>query len=59
MPHSRAYPQGPMLFNGRTHQVFGQQYISRIENGRLVRVHTTAIEESFYPDEVDYTRQPL
>jgi branched-chain amino acid transport system substrate-binding protein len=59
MPHSRAYPQGPMRFNGRTHQVFGQQYISRVENGRLVRVHTTTIDESLYPDEVDYTQQPL
>ncbi|WP_113912183.1 ABC transporter substrate-binding protein [Roseovarius dicentrarchi] len=59
MPHSRAYPQGPMRFNGRTHQVFGQQYISRVEDGRLVRVHTTTIDESLYPDKVDYTQQPL
>src|SRR5699024_4373457 len=59
MPHSRAYPQGPMRFNGRTHQVFGQQYISRVEDGRLMRVHTTDIDESLYPDEVDYTQEPL
>jgi len=59
MPHSRAHPQGPKLFNGKTHQVFGQQHISRVEDGFLNRVHTTAIEESFYPDEVDYTTRPF
>ncbi len=59
IPHSREWPQGPMQFNGRTHQVFGEQHISRIEDGRLVRVHTAGIEEGFYPDEVDYTQQPF
>ncbi|WP_397542813.1 ABC transporter substrate-binding protein [Roseovarius salis] len=59
MPHSRAHPQGAKVFNGKTHQVFGHQYISRVEDGFLRRVHTTPIEASFYPDEVDYTTQPL
>ena len=59
MPHSNDHPQGAKRFNGKTHQVFGHQYISRVENGRLVRVHTTSIEDTFYPDEVDYTTQPL
>jgi branched-chain amino acid transport system substrate-binding protein len=26
-----------------------------MEGGKLVRVHQTAIEDGFYPDEVDYT----
>ena len=56
-PESRAHPQGPKVFNGKTHQVFGVQYISRVENSRLVVQHRTAIEDGFYPDEVDYTRQ--
>lgn len=55
MPHSNEHPQGAKLFNGKTHQVFGHQYISRVENGDLVKVHTTSIEDTFYPDEVDYT----
>jgi branched-chain amino acid transport system substrate-binding protein len=55
MPHSRAHPQGAKVFNGRTHQVFGQQHISRVANGRLDVVHTTSIEDTFYPDETDYT----
>ena len=55
MPHSREHPQGAKRFNGKTHQVFGHQYISRVEDGFLRRVHTTEIEESIYPDEVDYT----
>lgn len=57
MPESMEHPQGPKLFNGKTHQVFGVQYISRVENGRLVKVHTTSIEDTLYPDEVDYTTQ--
>jgi len=55
MPLSREHVQGDKVFNGRTHQVFGHQYISRVEGGRLVRVHATAIEDSLYPDAVDYT----
>jgi len=57
MAHSRAHPQGAKLFNGRTHQVFGHQYISRVEGGRLNVAHTTSIEDTLYPDEVDYTTQ--
>ncbi len=49
------HPQGPKVFNGKTHQVFGLQSISKVEGGRLVRVHRTAMEDGFYPDEVDYT----
>lgn len=59
MEHSRQHPQGAKLFNGKTHQVFGPQYISRVEDGLLRKVHTTSIEDTFYPDEVDYTTQPF
>ncbi|MEM6887092.1 MAG: ABC transporter substrate-binding protein [Pseudomonadota bacterium] len=57
LPESDLHPQGPKLFNGKTHQAFGVQYISRVENGRLVKVHTTSIADTLYPDEVDYTTQ--
>ena len=59
MPESQAHPQGAKRFNGKTHQVFGHQYISRVEGGKLVKVHTTSIEDTLYPDEVDYTTQAL
>lgn len=59
MPLGRAHPQGDKVFNGRTHQVFGHQFISRVEGGRMTRVHTTAIEDGLYEDEVDYTTQPF
>ncbi|MCX7890086.1 MAG: ABC transporter substrate-binding protein [Rhodobacteraceae bacterium] len=59
MPASNEHPQGDKLFNGRTHQVFGHQYISKVEGGRLVLQHTSSIEDTLYPDEVDYTTQPL
>jgi branched-chain amino acid transport system substrate-binding protein len=49
------HPQGDKVFNGKTHQVFGHQSISKVENGRLAVVHTTSIEDGLYPDEVDYS----
>lgn len=59
MPESLEHPQGAKLFNGKTHQVFGHQYISQVTDGKLVKVHTTSIEDGMYPDEVDYTTQPF
>ncbi|HEV8674608.1 MAG TPA: ABC transporter substrate-binding protein [Methylomirabilota bacterium] len=53
------HPQGPKKFVGRIHQVFGQQFISKVEGRRLKVVHRTAIEDSMYPPEADYTKQPL
>lgn len=53
------HPQGVKTFNGKTHQVFGIQNISKVEAGRLNVVHKTTIEDGLYPDEVDYTTQPL
>lgn len=58
-PAGREHPQGDKIFNGRTHQVFGHQNISKVEGGKLVRVHRTTIEESLYPDMVDYTTMPF
>lgn len=57
IPLSDDHPQGAKVFNGRTHQVFGPQYISKVEGGRLNVVHTAPIEDGMYPDEVDYTTQ--
>ena len=57
MPLSQAHPQGAKVFNGKTHQVFGHQYITKVTNGKLVLAHTTSIEDTLYPDEVDYTSQ--
>ena len=59
MPEGREHPQGPKVFNGKTHQVFGTQYISQVTNGRLNVVQRTSIEDGRYPDMVDYTTQPL
>jgi len=56
MPHSNEHPQGAKVFNGKTHQVFGPQYISKLDGGMLKVQHTTSIEDGFYPDEVDYTK---
>ncbi len=59
MPHSHAHPQGAKRFNGKTHQVFGHQYITQVKDGRLDLAHTTSIEDTLYPDETDYTKQSL
>ncbi|NIS83460.1 MAG: ABC transporter substrate-binding protein [Anaerolineales bacterium] len=53
------HPQGHKKFVGRIHQSFGQQFISEVRNRRLKVVHRTKIEDSLYPTEVDYTKQPL
>ena len=57
MPLSQAHPHGAKMFNGKTHQVFGHQYITQVKGGRLELAHTTSIEDTMYPDEVDYTSQ--
>jgi branched-chain amino acid transport system substrate-binding protein len=49
------HPQGDKVFNGKTHQVFGHQHVSKVEGGKLAVVHTTSIEDGLYPDEVDYS----
>ncbi len=56
MPYGREHPQGAKIFNGRTHQAFGHQHITQVRNRRLELAHTTTIEDTFYPDEVDYTK---
>ncbi|MCP4071694.1 MAG: ABC transporter substrate-binding protein [Hyphomicrobiales bacterium] len=57
IPLSREHPQGAKVFNSKTHQVFGHQYISKVEGGKLKLAHTTSIEDTLYPDETDYTKQ--
>ncbi len=56
---SVGHPQGPKTFAGKIHQAFGQQFISRVEGRKLKVVHRTKIDDSLYPPEADYTKQPL
>ncbi|MBN2631162.1 MAG: ABC transporter substrate-binding protein [Rhodobacteraceae bacterium] len=57
IPASLAHVQGEKVFNGKTHQVFGLQFISRVEGGKLVKVHTSSMEDGMYPDAVDFSTQ--
>jgi branched-chain amino acid transport system substrate-binding protein len=57
IPESEDHPQGSKMFNGKTHQTFGHQYISQVIDGDLVKAHTTSIEDGMYEDEADYTTQ--
>ncbi len=58
-PEGFEHPQGRKTFDGKTHQCFGHQYISVVEDSRLNVVHKTSIEDGLYEPEVDYTTQPL
>jgi branched-chain amino acid transport system substrate-binding protein len=53
------HPQGAKVFNGKTHQVYGSQNISLVENGKLKVVHKTTVEDGMYEPESDYTSMPL
>ena len=58
-PEGNEHPQGDKTFNGKIHQAFGHQNISKVEGGKLKVVHRTAIEDGLYEPEGDYTTQPL
>ncbi len=56
---SNEHPQGTKQFNGKLHQAYGHQFISKVEGQRLNVIHRTAIEDGLYEPEGDYTTQPL
>jgi branched-chain amino acid transport system substrate-binding protein len=58
-PESNEHPQGDKTFDGKLHQVFGHQNISKVEGGKLDVVHRTSIEDGMYEPEADYTTMPL
>jgi branched-chain amino acid transport system substrate-binding protein len=58
-PEGPEHPQGAKTFNGKIHQCFGIQNISKVEGGKLNVVHKTKIEEGLYEPEGDYTTMPL
>ena len=58
-PEGNEHPQGDKIFNGKIHQVFGHQIISKVEGGKLKVVHTTAIEDGLYPDEATTRRMSV
>ncbi|MGU9956117.1 MAG: ABC transporter substrate-binding protein [Arenicellales bacterium WSBS_2016_MAG_OTU3] len=53
------HPQGAKVFNGKLHQCFGQQFVSKVEDGKLNVVHKTSIEDGLYESDTDYTTQAL
>lgn len=59
LPEGKERPQGAKIFDGKTHQVFGKQNISRVKDGKLTVVHTTSIEDGRYESTVDYTKTAL
>lgn len=56
---SNEHPQGDKVFNGKLHQVYGHQNISKVEGSALNVVHRTAIEDGMYEPEADYTTMAL
>ncbi|OJT98831.1 MAG: branched-chain amino acid ABC transporter substrate-binding protein [Rhizobium sp. 63-7] len=55
----KEHPQGAKTFNGKNHQVYGSQYISKVAGGRMDVVHKTAIEDGMYEITADYTTMSL
>jgi branched-chain amino acid transport system substrate-binding protein len=58
-PEGKEHPQGDKTFNGKLHQCYGHQNISKVEGGKLKVVHSTRIEDGLYEPEGDYTTMPL
>ena len=58
-PEGPGHPQGAKKYNGKLHQCYGHQYISKVEKKKLIVVHKTKIEDSLYTADADYTKQPL
>jgi len=58
-PEGKEHPQGDKTFNGKLHQAYGHQNISKVEGGKLKVVHRTKIEEGLYEPEGDYTTMEL
>ena len=55
----KGHPQGKKQFLGKAHQMFGPQFISKVEGGKLTVVHTTSIEDGLYEPKADYSKQSL
>ncbi|MDQ1850748.1 ABC transporter substrate-binding protein [Gemmobacter fulvus] len=56
---SNGHPQGRQIFNGKMHQSFGSNFISRVEGGRLNTIAKTEPEDGLYETDTDYTVQSL
>jgi len=50
------HPQGDKVIDGKLHQCYGHQNISKVEGGKLNIVHRTEIKDGFYEAEGDYTQ---
>lgn len=59
LDEGRDHPQGMKMFNARSHQSYGHQFISKVSGGRLDVVHKTAIEDGLYDVTADYTKMSL
>lgn len=58
-PASNGHPQGRQIFNGKLHQSFGSNFVSRVEGGRLNTILKTEPEDGLYETATDYTTQSL
>src|SRR5262249_28276105 len=51
------FPQGDKLLRAQDHQVFHDQYIERIEKGKIVVKEYVPKEKASYEPKVDYTKE--
>jgi|Deesub1362A_J573_1020465.scaffolds.fasta_scaffold00185_53 branched-chain amino acid transport system substrate-binding protein len=53
------FPQGPKTMRAQDHQVFTDQYVTKIEGGKFVVKGVVKAEDLMYEPEVDYTKQKI
>jgi len=53
------FPQGDKLLRAQDHQVFHDQYIERVENGKIVVKEYVPKEKVTYEAKVDYTKEKV
>ena len=56
---SENYPQGDGFIRAEDHQGFFDNWMSRVENGKLIPKFKISKEEAVYPAPVDYTQYPF
>ncbi len=56
---SEYYPQGDAYIRAEDHQGFFDNWMSRVENGKLVPKFKVTMQDAIYPAPVDYTKYPF
>lgn len=59
LKESLAFPQGDGFIRAEDHQIFVSTFIEQVVNGKLKVASRIPIEETIFPPDVDYTKEPF